>query len=105
MFIVHILEDFMIISPCNGLRKCWRHPGGCARIVIDPRDEYATRMRNKARRRRLWHIVLEQYRICKKWRLNPIPPELHLQVVLLLEQVQMETEQRFLEKEQGKSNG
>jgi hypothetical protein len=75
-----------IISPCNGLARCWRHPTGCAKIVWTSREEYEIRQRYKARRRRLWHIIRGQYRIGVKWRLDPIPPRYYLQGVLLMEQ-------------------
>ena len=77
----------MIVSPCNGLKRCWRHPTGCARIVISAQEEYALIQKRKARRRRLWNIILEHYRIGAKWGLDPIPPRYQLQTVLLMEQV------------------
>ncbi len=76
-----------IISPCNGLQRCWRHQTGCARIVISAREEYAIRQRRKQERRWLWHIVLEHYRIASKWGLDPLPRRYHLQAILLMEEV------------------
>ncbi|HLB32487.1 MAG TPA: hypothetical protein VJL27_02950 [Patescibacteria group bacterium] len=83
-----------IISPCNGLARCFRHlhPPGCGRIVWTAREEYAIRQEYKARRRRLWHKVREHYRIGVKWGLDPIPPRYHLQAVLLMEQARGEAE-------------
>lgn len=75
-----------IISPCNGLGKCWRHPTGCAKIILTAREEWAARQRYKARRRRIWRIVREHYRIGVKWGLDPIPPRYHFDAVLLAEQ-------------------
>lgn len=81
-----------IVSPCNGLARCWRHPTGCARIVFTPREEYEIRQRYKARRRRLWNAVRRDYQLGAKWGLDPIPPRYHLQAVLLMEQALMEQE-------------
>src|ERR1041384_4214853 len=83
-----------VISPCNGLSRCFRHPDGCAAIIHEPRAEYAIRQRYKARRRLLWHIVRDHYRMAAKWGLNPPPPEHHLTIVLLLEQVEREQAER-----------
>ena|SRR3989344_3023260 len=82
----------MIISPCNGLRRCWRHPMGCAKIVFTSQEEYELRQKYKARRRRLWNIVLEHYRLGTKWGLDPIPRKYHLKAVLLMEQILGEQE-------------
>ena len=81
----------MIISPCNGMKRCFRHPSGCARIVMAPREEYASRQNYKARRRRLWNIVRRHFLIGIKWGLDPIPPQYHLYAVLLMEEVFMDT--------------
>ena len=88
-----------IIRPCNGLGKCWRHPTGCAKIVLTAREEYALRQMRKTRRRRLWNIVLENYKLRKKWAFNigewafgPVPRQHHLNMVLLLEQLLGEEE-------------
>jgi len=43
------------------------------------------RNKRKAQRKRLWHMVLESYRIQAKWGLDPIPRQYHLKAVLLLE--------------------
>lgn len=85
-----------IISPCNGLARCWRHrnPPGCDKIVFTAREEWAMRQKRKARRRRLWNMVLESYRIQAKWGMDPIPRQYHLKVVLLLEQLLGEEELR-----------
>ena len=89
----------MIISPCNGLARCWRHPTGCAKIVMTLQEEFALRQMRKAKRRRLWNIVLESYRLREKWSFNieewnfgPIPKQYHLNVVLLMEQILGEEE-------------
>lgn len=84
----------VIISPCNGLARCFRHQTRCSQIVLTSREEYAARQRRKARRRRLWRIVREHYRVGVKWGLDPIPPRYHLQAVLLMEQVRSEEELR-----------
>lgn len=81
-----------IVSPCNGLSRCWRHPAGCAKIVFSVQEEWAMRQKRKARRRRLWNMVLEDYRIQGKWGLDPIPKQYHLKAVLLLEQILGEEE-------------
>lgn len=76
-----------IISPCNGLKKCWRHPTGCAKIITTAREDWDLQQKRKARRRCLWNMVLESYRVRAKWGMNPIPRQYHLNVVLLLEQL------------------
>ena len=81
-----------IISPCNGLAKCWRHSTGCAKIVTTAREDWDLRQMRKARRRRLWHMVLQNYEGQAKWGLDPIPRRWHLQAVLLLEQLLGEEE-------------
>lgn len=81
-----------IISPCNGLAQCWRHPTGCAKIVFTAREEREMRQKRKVRRRRLWHMVLENHRLQAKWGLGPIPRQYHLKAVLLLEQLLGEEE-------------
>lgn len=81
-----------VISPCNGLARCWRHPTGCSSIVLTSREEYAIRQRYKERRRRLWHLVREHWRIAGKWGLDPIPPRFHLHTVLLMERAAQENE-------------
>ena len=82
----------MIISPCNGLKKCFRHPTGCARFVRTSREDWAASQERKARRERLWKIVLENYRARGKWGMSQIPREYHLNVVLLLEQLLFDEE-------------
>ena len=77
-----------IISPCNGLAKCFRHPTGCARLVISSRERYEMQQRRKAARRRLWNLVLEDSSLRAKWGLNPLPRRYHLQAVLLLERAE-----------------
>ena len=84
-----------IISPCNGLKRCWRHPTGCAKIVFTAREEYAIRQKYKARRRRFWHTILEHYRIGSKWGMDPIPRRYHLQTILLMEQIFFEQKLSF----------
>ena len=74
-----------IISPCNGLARCRRHPTGCAKILFTAREEWEMRNKRKAQRKRLWHMVLESYRIQAKWGLDPIPRQYHLKAVLVLE--------------------
>lgn len=81
-----------IVSPCNGLKRCWRHSCGCAKIILTAREEYEIRQRYKARRGRLWHIVREHYRVSAKWGLDPIPPRHHVDAVLLMEKVRGEVE-------------
>ena len=76
-----------IIRPCNGLKRCFRHPTGCAKIVFTAREEYAIRQKFKKKRGRLWHIVREHYRLGAKWGLDPIPPRYHLDAVLFMEQI------------------
>ncbi|MDP3727770.1 MAG: hypothetical protein Q8R35_04015 [bacterium] len=92
----------MIVSPCNGLARCWRHPTGCARIVLTSREEWDARQRYKTRRLRLWHVVREHYRIGAKWGLDPIPSRYHLAAVLLMEQVLQERELLERLQKQGK---
>jgi hypothetical protein len=79
-----------IVRPCNGLARCPRHPSGCATIVQAARTTYAQRQQYKTRRRHLWQIVRDHYRIAAKWGLNPPPPSHHLTIVLLMEQAATE---------------
>ena len=81
-----------IICPCNGLARCWRHPTGCATIVTTAREDWALRQKRKARRRRLWYMLLRNYKIRAKWGMGPIPRQYHLNVVLLLEELLGEEE-------------
>ena len=81
-----------IVSPCNGLSRCRRHPLGCARIITTAREDWNGRQKRKARRRRLWNKVLDNYNMRLKWGMNPISREYHLNVVLLLEQLLGEEE-------------
>lgn len=93
-----------IISPCNGLARCFRHPTGCARIVSTSREDYAGRQSYKARRRRLWHIVREHYRLGAKWGMGPIPPRYHLYAILLMEQaLEVEGQLQEIERERQRS--
>lgn len=83
----------------NGLSRCWRHQTGCSRIVLTSREEHAARQRYKERRRYLWNMVRERYRIGAKWGLEPIPPRYHLDAILLMDKVLAEAELREREKQ------
>ncbi len=85
-----------IVSPCNGLAKCRRHPTGCAKIVTTAHEDWEARKKRKARKKRLWNMVLQHYEVVSRWRIpgmfEPIPREHHLHVVLLLEKLLNEEE-------------